>query len=217
MTSTQPRTGSPSEVDGRTWRGLSPAERREARRARLLEAALEQFGTAGWAGTSLTGLCAAGGVSPRHFYELWPGREELLTELYDGLVLDTVAAVHAAQSAAEQTVQGQVLSGVGAVLTSLGEDPRRARIVLLEVVGVSPGLRDHRRRVIDAFADVVTDGHARLVAAGEVRAQPFRPLALALVGAVNELLSAWLLADPRPPLQELVPPLAQVFEAVFRS
>lgn len=202
---------------GRPWRGQSPVERREARRARLLDAALEQFGTAGWAGTSLTGLCAAGGVSPRHFYELWPGREELLTELYDGLVLHTVAAVRAAQEAAPRTVEDQVRAGLSAVLTALGADPRRARVVLLEVVGVSPGLGAHRRRVIDAFADVVTEGHDRLVGSGVVPAQPFRPLALALVGAVNELLSAWLLSDPQPPLEDLLPPLVQVFTAVFSS
>lgn len=203
--------------DGRPWRGLTPVERREQRRARLLAAALEQFGTLGWAGTSLTGLCAAAGVSPRHFYELWPGREELLTELYDGLVLETVAAVRTAQEAAAPEVDAQVRSGITAVVRALGEDPRRARVVLLEVVGVSPGLGEHRRRVIDAFADVVADGYDRLVTSGQVRAQPFRPLALALVGAVNELLSAWLLAAPQPPLEDVVPPLEQVFGAVFRS
>ncbi len=203
--------------DGRQWRGLSADERREQRRGRLLGAALEQFGTLGWAGTSLTGLCAAAGVSPRHFYELWPGREELLTELYDGLVLEAVAAVHVAQEAAPLTVEDQVRSGLSAVVRALGDDPRRARIVLLEVVGVSPGLGEHRRKVIDAFADVVAEGYARLVATGQVRDQPFRPLALALVGAINELLSAWLLADPQPPLDDLVPPLVQVFEAVFRT
>lgn len=203
--------------DGRQWRGLSAEERRAQRRGRLLAAALEQFGTLGWAGTSLTGLCAAAGVSPRHFYELWPGREELLTELYDALVLETVAAVHAAQAAAPLTVEDQVRTGLTAVVRSLGEDPRRARVVLLEVVGVSLGLGEHRRRVIDAFADVVAQAHGRLVEAGQVRDQPFRPLALALVGAINELLSAWLLADPQPALDDLVPPLVQVFEAVFRT
>ena len=211
-------TGADLRTDGgRPWRGLRPVERREARRARLLEAALEQFGTAGWSGTSITGLCAAANVSPRHFYELYPGREELLTELYDGLVAEAVAAVRAAQGDAEPTVAGQVRSGVEAVVHALGSDSRRARVVLLEVVGVSPGLGEHRRRVIDAFAGVVTDGHARLVDAGQVRPQPFGPLALALVGAVNEVMSAWLLAEPQPPLPDLVPPLVQVFEAVFRS
>ncbi len=78
----------------------------------MLDAGLELFGTIGYAATSLTALCAAGNVSPRHFYDLYPGREQLLADLYDELVGETVRAIGQAQAAAALTVTGQVSSGV---------------------------------------------------------------------------------------------------------
>ena len=93
-------------AQGRPWRGQSPQERREARRRRLLDAALELFGTTGYAATSLTALCAQAGVSPRHFYELYAGREPLMADLYDEIVLETARLVDEAYAAAPLTADG---------------------------------------------------------------------------------------------------------------
>lgn len=86
----------PEPAQGRPWRGKSPQERRDARRRRLLDAALELFGTTGYAATSVTTLCARAGVSPRHFYELYAGREQLLADLYDEIVRETARRVQSA-------------------------------------------------------------------------------------------------------------------------
>ncbi|MDN6605825.1 TetR/AcrR family transcriptional regulator, partial [Brevibacterium sp.] len=76
------------------WRGTSRADRDGARRERLLEAALELYGTLGFRGTSIQALCQESGVSSRSFYELFPARgasssqealsaqEALLEQLY---------------------------------------------------------------------------------------------------------------------------------------
>ncbi len=200
---------------GRTWRGLSPVERREARRQRLLGAGLELFGTLGYAATSLTALCSTGGVSPRHFYEIHPGREELLAELYGGIAGDVGRRVRAAQATAPLTVEGQITGGLVAVVAALAEDPRRARVLLVEVVGVSPALDAIRREQIRRLAAIITEAHLRLVAAEVVPAREFGPLAIGLVGAINELLTDWLLKEPRPAVTTVLPPLTQILTAVF--
>lgn len=200
---------------GRPWRGQSPAERREARRGRLLDAALQLFGTAGYAATSLTALCSEAGVSPRHFYELYPGREQLLGDLYDGLVGELLQLVREAQEAAGDTVEEQVRAAIGAVVGHLTADVRRARVVQLEVVGVSASFEQHRHAVIAAFAATIDESYQRLAGLGLVRPRPFHLLATGLVGAVNEVLASWLLTVPQPPADDLVPAVAEIFEAVF--
>ena len=199
---------------GRPWRGMSPLERREARRRRLLAAGLELFGTVGYGGTSLTALCALGGVSPRHFYEIHPGREQLLEELYGEISAEQACAVAAAQARAPLTVHDQVRSGVSAAVGALTEDPRRARVVLLEIVGVGPGLRRERTQQL---ARVLTTSHDRLVAAGVLAAREFQPLAVALVGALHELLVDWLLTAPRPEDADVRAAAEQVFTIFYEG
>jgi AcrR family transcriptional regulator len=200
---------------GRPWRGLSPVERRQARHHRLLDAGLELFGTLGYSATSLTALCAEGGVSPRHFYEIHPGREQLLAELYDEIARDLIRRVRAAQAVAPLTVPAQVEATLGAVVSGLTDDPRRARVLLLEIVGVSPAMDTIRLEAVRRFAAVLGDAHGRLVAVGVVPAREFEALAIGLVGAINELLTDWLLKDPRPAATSVLPALAPLLVAVF--
>jgi AcrR family transcriptional regulator len=202
---------------GRPWRGLSPIERREARRRRLLDAGLELFGTLGYAATSLTALCAEGGVSPRHFYEIHPGREQLLAELYGEIATDVGRRVRAAQASAPLTVEGQITDGLVAVVSALTADPRRARVLLVEIVGVSPTLDAIRRESIRRFAAVIAEAHQRLAVAGVVPQRAFGPLAIGLVGAINELLTDWLLKDPRPDVDTVLPPMTEILTAVFTT
>ena len=204
-------------MPGRRWRGQSPQERREARRRRLLDAALELFGTTGYAATSLTALCAEAAVSPRHFYELYAGREQLMADLYDELVLETARRVQQAAAAAPLTAEARIRAGLSAALTSQTDDPRRARVLQLEAIGVSPWLERHRREVIAGFADATAEQYRLLAADGQLVDEPFDQVATALIGAFGELLAAWLLTEPRPPAQNLLPVATEVFLAVFEA
>src|SRR5271165_6826757 len=68
---------------GRVYAGLSASERRDDRKARLLEAGLEYFGTIGFGKTTIPMLCSAAGVTARNFYDDFDSREALLKALYD--------------------------------------------------------------------------------------------------------------------------------------
>ncbi len=206
-----------AQAEGRSWRGQSPSERREARRRRLLDAALDLFGTVGYAGTSLTALCAHANVSPRHFYELYAGREAIMTELYDELVGEVVRLVHEAQQSAPLVAEQRVSVGLKAAIDHETEDPRRARVLLLEAVGVSPEMERHRRSVMALFADATERQYRLLVAAGQLVDRPFHEVSMALLGAFDELLVQWLLSEPRRPAQDLLPIAEEVFLAVFRG
>ena len=212
-------TDGPAEApaEGRPWRGQSPQERRDGRRRRLLDAALELFGSTGYAATSLTSLCAQAGVSPRHFYELYAGREPLMAELYDEIVMETARLVDEAYAGARLTAADRICAGLAAAIAHQTDDPRRARVLHLEAVGVSPWLEQHRRRVIAMFAEGTARQYRLLVEDGQLVDRPFGQVATALIGAFDELLVHWLLTEPRTPPQDLLPVAAEVFLAVFEG
>ena len=204
-------------AEGRSWRGQSPSERREARRRRLLDAALELFGTSGYAASSLTALCAAANVSPRHFYELYDGREQLLAELFDEIADEMARAVREAQACAPLTPEGRIRAGLRAALSHQTEDPRRARVLQIEAVGVTPWLEQHRRESIARFAAATEEQYRLLAEAGQLVDKPFRQVSTALIGEFDELVASWLVSDPRPAPQELLPVVEEVCLGVLRG
>jgi AcrR family transcriptional regulator len=71
---------------GRRCSGLAPSERAKLRRVSLLAAALELFGTGGYAPTTVKQLCDGAGLSERYFYESFSDRENCLASLYESLM-----------------------------------------------------------------------------------------------------------------------------------
>jgi AcrR family transcriptional regulator len=180
----------------RSWRGTTAADRAADRRRRLIDAGFELFGTDGYARTSIDALCSAAGLSLRSFYELVHDREELMRLVWDEVVQETLDEVREAVSAFPMRTEVRLHAGLAAYVGHMTTDPRRARIVHLSGVGLSPGLERHRRRAIHAFADVITEEVEPL--RGPRDSGDDRMLALAVVGAVNELLVEWLLQENPP-------------------
>ena len=205
-------------VTGRVYGGRSEAERRADRRARLLAAGLDLFGTEGWAGTSIERLCSAASVATRSFYEEFAGREQLLLAVYDSVMDGAVQAVRDAVALASDDPGARTRSGVAAYVGHLTEDPRRAQVVNRELRAAYalPEVRRHRQTTINRMAELVEQEVVRRAVRGE--AERRRVLALALAGAVNEVLGDWVSQpEPRPPVEPLVEELAFVYVAVLGS
>lgn len=196
---------------------MSRDERQADRRRRLLDAGLGQVGTAGYARTTIEGLCAGAGVTPRHFYEEFPGREALLLAVFDEIAAWARDAVAAAVAAAPADPERRVRAGIGAFLHALLDDPRRARVACVEIVGVSRAVEARRRQVLHEFAAFVTAEARRLDATERPDTGSFSLAALALVGGTNELMVEWVVGEHRPPLDELADEITRMFMAVGRA
>jgi len=161
------------------------------RRSAILASALELFGTSGCTATSIKQICRGAGVTERYFYESFPSREICLAALYDNLSEAMRAATLAALARADPDVNALTNAGLSTFIGYLTEDPRRARVVLIEVVGVSPEMERRRHRVLHDFVDTViatwATGGMGAVGRGE------RLTATALVGGVNHLMVDWLM------------------------
>src|SRR3981081_1120818 len=67
----------------RDYGGKSGDERRAERRARLITAGLELFGTQGFAATSVRALLREAGLQERYFAASFASMDELLAAVYD--------------------------------------------------------------------------------------------------------------------------------------
>lgn len=208
-----------TETPGRRYLGLTADERARRRRSAILDAALELFGTSGYAANSVKQVCTRAGLTERYFYESFTDREDCLRSLYDGLIeaarSATLAAVEQenADAPAESDIAAAAAAGLGAFIGHLTADPRRARVVLVEVVGVSAAMEQRRHRVLREFADIVVGVWA------DRGAHPLSTreelTAVALVGAVNHLLVDWLMDGRRRDISELVAVCTDLFTSAF--
>lgn len=195
----------------RRYQGLTAQERASQRRAAIVAAGLEVFGTLGYAASSVKTICGVAGLTERYFYESFSDRESCLAEVYSQLVEQMRAATLAAVEAAAADADARARAGLGAFIGYLTDDPRRARTVLVEVVGVSPAMEQRRHGVLAEFAGIIA------VVWSSLRAEPLKQreklTAVALVGAVNHLLVDWLMTGGGQSPAELTEVCAGLFAA----
>jgi AcrR family transcriptional regulator len=195
----------------RTYRGLSAVDRDADRRARLLVAGLEVFGTTGYATSTIEALCTRAGVTARNFYDHFTGREALLRAVYDESVELHVAAVADALDDADDDLEQVVRRALEAAVRAVADDPRRARIMQLQSVGVTEEFEQHRLEVVERYAALIVSSADALVQRGALPPRDRHLTALALVGAMSQLVVWWLGRDPTPPTQPLVDELVRLF------
>jgi AcrR family transcriptional regulator len=197
----------------RLYRGLSAAERNAQRRTRILEAGLELFGTHGYAGTSIRAVSAAASLNSRYFYESFTSREDLLYHVYQEIIREVATAVIEVTAQA-RTTEEQAHEGLRVAWTILTEDPRKARVIALEVVAVSERLERLRRENRHAFADMLVQ-NTRLIHGGGVAARLDPVLtARSLMGAVVEVLVDWINDDVSASVDQIVDHFTQLFTVV---
>jgi len=197
--------------EGRSYGGLTREERDAQRRQRLLDAATEIIGTQGYAATTIPGVCAASKVSTRHFYEIYPGKEDLFVDLYDRITADSYERVGESLRATEgESISRRVQAAVLAYLDPMLEDTRVARIAFVEIMGASPRIEKLRLDYRETLVEVVRSECTASVRRGEIVDRDWRFAALALVGAVTAIVYDWALHQPRSSREELEAQLADL-------
>lgn len=176
----------------RPWRGLSPEQRVAERRERLLASALEVFATQRFHASKVRDVCREASLTERYFYESFEGKEALLAALAERIVADLVTAVAPSIALLDSDPDAAIDGAARAVVCSLTDDPRRARILFVEVVGVSPELEDRRRLVIGALVDVFRGGIANAFGPWALESVEVELIARAVIGGAQELLFAYV-------------------------
>jgi AcrR family transcriptional regulator len=195
---------------------LSAAERRGQRRERLLAAGLDLFGTQGYAGSSIRAISAAASLNSRYFYESFSSREDLLFHVYQDAVGEIAIAVLEATAGAA-SIEQQAREGLRASWRVLTGDRRKARVIVLEVVGVSERLERLRRENRHALADILVRNAMTLAEEGlQLRMDPVLT-ARSLMGASMELLVDWIHGDVDASPEQIIEHLTNLYTAVAEA
>jgi AcrR family transcriptional regulator len=154
----------------------------------------------------------AASLNSRYFYESFKDREDLLFHVYQRIVQEIV--VRAAEAVAqEDTIESQARAGLRAGWTTVTEDRRKARIIALEVVGVSERLEKLRRDTRHTLARLTAE-NALAIAPDDIqpRLDPILT-ARSLMGGVVEALLDWINGDLDASVDEVVEHFTRLFTA----
>jgi AcrR family transcriptional regulator len=196
----------------RTYRGITAEQRQAERRERLIEAGLELFGTLGYAHTSVRAVSAAANLNSRYFYESFSSREDLLCCVYQRITAEIFARAREAM-VLDNTLEEQARAGLQAAWTVVTEDRRKARIVAVEVVGVSERLERLRLETRRALAQLTADSALALIGPGvRLRLNPVLT-ARFLMGGVVEVLLEWINGDVDASADDVVEHFTALFTA----
>jgi len=178
-----------------------------------MEAGLELLGTVGYARTSVRAVSAAASLNSRYFYESYRSREDLLYAVYQRIVTDIFTRA-AEATARENSLEDQARAGLRAAWTAVTEDRRKARIVAIEVVGVSERLERLRQETRQALAQLTADNAMSLASSQGIKLR-LDPVLTArfLMGGVVEVLLEWINGDLDAPADEVVEHFTVLFTA----
>ncbi|WP_406445313.1 TetR/AcrR family transcriptional regulator [Streptomyces sp. NBC_00631] len=151
------RTGrDPERSLRRGPRRTSPEAVAANQRDRLLDGFVRTVAQVGYAGTRVSDICQAAGVTRPVFYELFRGKEDAFLAAYHHGTSLVFAAMEEARAQARDW-PGQVRAGLGALLVILAEAPAFAAMAIVEIDAVGPAGREARERLLTRFRDYFTD------------------------------------------------------------
>jgi AcrR family transcriptional regulator len=123
----------PASFAKRTYGGVSGEERSRQRREKLLESALEVFGTLGHDKATMRDICAHARLAERYFYENFANTSEAFEATYMQLSRELFQTLSQAVSqVSHDHAMKKASACLKAYFTFIKEDPRRAQIMLLD-------------------------------------------------------------------------------------
>jgi AcrR family transcriptional regulator len=174
-------------------------------RRRLLLAAAAEFASVGYAGASAESISRRAGMSKATFYEHFANKEDCILALFDRAAEVVAGAMVQAARGAGRDARERLRAGTRAFLTVFSEHPEYAQTLLVEIIGAGPAAARRRDEIFAGFAAVLDAENAAAARRGQLRRFESRYDALAIIGAINELVSRHVrLGDPADVL-ELAP------------
>jgi AcrR family transcriptional regulator len=176
----------------RTYGGASAQERRDRRRAALLDATLDVVAAKGVNGLGVKAICTAAGLNDRYFYEQFKDCDEALMALNDHLILEGTAAFMRTIAATEPEAHTRLRACVATAFDFVTVDPRRGRF-LIESQSTEQ-LRAKRHHLVTTLADLMMSGR-QLLGVDAPSEQDSRLMALTITSGGLDVAAMWLRGD----------------------
>jgi TetR/AcrR family transcriptional regulator, fatty acid metabolism regulator protein len=188
-------------------RGALGQRSRERKRGAILRAAVEVFSERGYFGARMREVAERAGVADGTLYLYFEGKEDLLVSLLEEHAHEFLVRARR-DAAAFEAPREKLRSVVQRHLASLESDRALARVFQIELRHSRRFLRKVARGQVAAYLHLLKEIIAQGTASGCFRADvPAEVAARAVFGAVDELITAWVLASRPRPLAEQAGPL----------
>jgi AcrR family transcriptional regulator len=201
----------------RKYRGLSPRQRKDERRERLISAGLELFGTKGYHQTTIEQVCSHAKVTTRHFYEEFEGREDLFGAVYDRSVSGVSHAVVGALAKTHEKPIERLRAIIEALVHSMLDDPRQARIQTIEMAALGQSFFPRRDASMKGFAKLIETEADRAAQEGRIEKRDYELTSFAIVAATGELIVQWLIRKEKPDMDKIVNEIVGLLLAMGRG
>lgn len=165
-----------------------------ATRDRLMAAAMDVFAAKGYHGAIVDDIVTASGTSKGAFYHYFPSKQSIFLTLMDGLAALVEQGVEAA-IASEEGALAKVEAALRVVLETAAAQRDLVKILFVEAVGLGPTLERKRLEIHRRFAGLIQRHLDRAVRDGTIPRQDTVLAAQAWLGALNEVITQWLIGD----------------------
>jgi AcrR family transcriptional regulator len=195
----------------RRYAGKTAEERDEERRARLLDAGLEVFGTVGYAASAIETICSTARVATREFYALFGTKDRLLLDVDSRIVGEAAADIMVALAAAAPGVDARVRAGLRAYADVFVTDPVRTRVHFFEVFAVTADAFDHRRLTGEQLMQTFLGQGREFMEQGLIPRRDLSITSGALLGATRYAMTDWATDPGRHTVDEVIDELVRLF------
>ena len=170
------------------WAGLTPSDRRAARRLLLVRTGFELFGEGGEAAVSVRSVCRTARLNSRYFYESFTDINGFFGALYDEVVIELGKVLAAAMVDFPDANPARLRAGIRTVLEFTAADRRRGR-VLFAGAGANPVFASRRAAAKVQLRKMILTDRQR----SDPEADPMaREVEAAIyVGALAEMAREW--------------------------
>ena len=194
--------------------GLSRETVRASQRSRLLEAMVEEAALRGYPAVTIGSIVERARVARRTFYEHFESKEACFLAAYDYTAEQIISPLVAAFDPVDDML-ARADAYVGAALQALAARPALAQMLVIEVGAGGTAAIDHRLEMHRRIAAGLVDLNARTRARGVDVVELSESRALAIVGALVELMHAGIHDRGAERLPELRGELAAIVAALL--
>lgn len=172
-------------------------------RARILDAVANVVSLTGYPAMSVEGIIAAAGVSRRTFYDHFNGKEEAFLAALEAACTELTDRVGRAADG-NDTFEGGVRDCLATFVQYVVEDPRRAEMVIVEVLAAGPAALQRRNAMMRTLIEMLASGAEEVSTASS----PPRLTAETIIGGIYEVAYSRVLQGDTHELAELLPDMA---------
>jgi AcrR family transcriptional regulator len=174
-------------------------ERSAATQQALLSAARRLWGTRGYSAVSTPEIARAAGVTRGAMYHQYADKTKLFLAVLEAVETDVIQRLAAAVVAAEPRTPAEALHMAADAWLDVAGDPEVRQLVLLDAPSVLgwAALREISHRFGLGMTEQLLSA---AIESGDLPAQPTRPLATVMIGALDE--AAMSIANAADPAQD---------------